>query len=126
MTFADRYSFAIISAAAILERKEMDLANLAEKFYNDTYLMDQNACSSPHLICWMGEENEIKTASERFWFQVYQKVNRAGLHNLNSGTKQLNSPLNGIVSVSFPSKETESFSGAVSNASTLIFTSPVS
>lgn len=76
MTFADRYSFAIISAAAILERKEMDLANLAEKFYNDTYLMDQNACSSPHLICWMGEENEIKTASERFWFQVYQKVNR--------------------------------------------------
>lgn len=76
MTFADRYSFAIFSAKAILERKELDLANLAEKFYNDTYLMDQNACSTPHLICWMGEEDEIKTASKRFWNQVYQKVSK--------------------------------------------------
>lgn len=79
MTFADRYSFAIISAKAILDRKELELEDLAEKFYNDTYLMDQNACSTPHLICWMGEEDEIEDASRRFWSQVYEKAKKAYL-----------------------------------------------
>lgn len=35
------------------------------------YLMDQNACSSSHLICWMGEEEEVSAVSQRFWKEVY-------------------------------------------------------
>jgi hypothetical protein len=34
--------------------------------------MDQNACSSPHLIVWQGEEKEL--AKERFWMAVSRVV----------------------------------------------------
>lgn len=71
ITFADRYSFAALSSHLVLNTSESELKNLAEQFYNDTYLMDQNACSSPHLICWMGEEEEVSAASQRFWKEVY-------------------------------------------------------
>ena len=74
ITFADRYSFGIISANAILEIDEQALAKVAERFYNDTYLMDQNACSTPHLICWCGDEACVEKASNRFWKQVYEIV----------------------------------------------------
>lgn len=74
LTFADRYSFAVLSAKSILEDSDTGLKNLAKGFYNDTYLMDQNACSSPHLICWTGEETEIRKASNRFWEAVYKEV----------------------------------------------------
>lgn len=47
------------------------LKPLAEKFYNDTYLFDQNACSAPHLVCWLGEKENVKKAKEVFWDAVY-------------------------------------------------------
>ena len=31
---------------------------ITKKFYNDTYLVDQNACSSPHLILWLGKQDK--------------------------------------------------------------------
>ena len=55
--FADRYSIAAIRPSAILQASDKEMKTLAENFYNDTYLFDQNACSAPHLILWM-KENE--------------------------------------------------------------------
>ncbi len=40
-----------------------DLIKIAQDFYNDAYLFDQNACSSPHLIVWIGTKETIHTAS---------------------------------------------------------------
>lgn len=60
--FADRYSIAVIDADDYLSR---DAAMLANDFYNDTYFSDQNACSSPRLIIWIG--NRIAEAKEIFW-----------------------------------------------------------
>ncbi|MBE6101875.1 MAG: long-chain-fatty-acyl-CoA reductase [Selenomonas ruminantium] len=60
--FADRYSLAVFDAEAYLE---MDRATVAHAFYNDTYYVDQNACSSPRLIVWTG--NRIAEAQEAFW-----------------------------------------------------------
>ena len=67
--FADRYSVAIINAEAILNADDDHIARLAQDFYNDTYLMDQNACSSPQVILWEG--TNVKKAQERFWDAVY-------------------------------------------------------
>lgn len=60
ITFADRYSFGLFDQKAIASLEEEELAELAEKFYNDTYLMDQNACSSPHLIFWTNTHEKDK------------------------------------------------------------------
>ena len=77
--FADRYSVAIISAEAILKVDDVQIARLAQDFYNDTYLMDQNACSSPQVILWeVGKlgSGEVEKARDKFW-AVVEEVAKA-------------------------------------------------
>lgn len=68
ISFADRYSICILNGELIANVKETAIQRLAEGFYNDTYLMDQNACSSPQMIMWF---NDNAQARERFWNSVY-------------------------------------------------------
>jgi len=70
VAFSDRYSLCALGANGVLEADQASLQRLAEMFYNDTYLMDQNACSSPHLVIWIGEDSSIRLAQERFWESV--------------------------------------------------------
>lgn len=72
VVFADRYSFAVCQADAVLALTEQEMEQLAVHFYNDSYLMDQNGCSSPRLIIWMGKNKEA--GKKRFWKAVEQKV----------------------------------------------------
>ena len=74
ITFADRYSFCIINSSKISNLNKFELKLLVEKFYNDTYLVDQNACSSPHLVVWLGKDN-IKLR-EKFWKYLLDVVKR--------------------------------------------------
>lgn len=71
--FADRYSIAAINPDSIMEANDADMKKLAEGFYNDTYLFDQNACSAPHTIFWLQSE-KLETAKERFWNAVHENV----------------------------------------------------
>lgn len=64
LVFPDRYSIGLIDGEAVLRASEEELARLAEAFYNDTWLMDQNACSSPQLIVWL---HASEGAKARFW-----------------------------------------------------------
>lgn len=61
ITFADRYSIGVLSARAVAEASDEEISKLASNFYNDTYLMDQNACSTPQLIAW---KNDLDVDSE--------------------------------------------------------------
>lgn len=63
ITFADRYSIAIINADQYLNA--INKEKIARCFYNDTYLTDQNACTSPRIIFWMG--NSVGEAQKLFW-----------------------------------------------------------
>ncbi len=67
---ADRYSIFLINAEDYLLEK--DKVGLAKKFYNDTLLFDQNACTSPRLVCWLG--NNIESAKELFWLEYVNYV----------------------------------------------------
>ena len=69
--FADRYSLAAIRPSAIMKATDGEMAKLAENFYNDTYLFDQNACSAPHLILWQKEEY-LEEAKQRFWKAMHE------------------------------------------------------
>jgi len=70
IAFADRYSLCLLEAGAILECSEKTLSELAHGFYNDAYLMDQKACSSPHLVFWVGNAGQVEAAMKRFWSEV--------------------------------------------------------
>ena len=67
ITFADRYSICMIDAKEILLLDKVKLERLSENFYNDTFLMDQNACSSPQMIYWI---NDNKQGRMSFWNEV--------------------------------------------------------
>lgn len=72
--FADRYSLAVIKTEKLSETFKLNpeyLKTLAERFYNDTYLFDQNACSAPHLVCWE-KSNGLVEVKKRFWDAVYE------------------------------------------------------
>lgn len=68
LTFASRSSAAILHAGEVNRTENIEL--FAHDFYNDTYLNDQNACSSPKIIYWIGMEQEIEAARNRFWDAV--------------------------------------------------------
>lgn len=70
ITFADRYSIAVIDSDYFLNFE--DKKSVANHFYNDTYLFDQNACTSPHLIIWKGGQDSTKEAQQIFWQEVEQ------------------------------------------------------
>lgn len=70
--FADRYSICMIDADAYLECD--DKKKLATGFYNDTYLTDQNACTSPKLVVWLGEHK--KEARKVFWQELQQLIDK--------------------------------------------------
>ncbi len=74
IAFADRFSACVLYAEEILNI--CNWQQIAHDFYNDTYLYDQNACSSPHLMFWIGKTNEIALAKEVFWDSVYQYVSK--------------------------------------------------
>ncbi len=65
IAFSDRFSFCAIDGKKILKLNTYELNRLIEKFYNDTFLVDQNACSSPHLIIWLNDH--LYKARNIFW-----------------------------------------------------------
>lgn len=78
ITFADRYSFAVFDEKAVEQLSQEETQRLAEKFYNDTYLMDQNACSSPHLIFWINSQAD-GAGRKRFWKAVFWQAEKYDL-----------------------------------------------
>ncbi len=70
ITFADRHSIAVINADEYLKAENKDV--IIQNFYNDTYYTDQNACTSPRIIFWMGDNKE--EAKEDFWGRVHSLV----------------------------------------------------
>ncbi len=70
ITFADRYSVAVINADDYLKLE--DPAGFARSFYNDTYFSDQNACTSPRVVVWTGEKKV--EAKESFWKNLHDLV----------------------------------------------------
>lgn len=63
--FADRYSLCVINADELVE--ENDISAVARGFYNDTYLFDQNACTAPHLVVWLGSQDSKEKSKAKFW-----------------------------------------------------------
>lgn len=69
ITFADRQSVCLINSDKVISMNPYNLGVLVKNFYNDTYLYDQNACSSPHLVLWTGRS--IKLARKKFWGSLH-------------------------------------------------------
>lgn len=74
VTFADRYSLCAINANKYVIEDHPE--TIALGFFNDTYLFDQNACTSPHLVVWTGSDENVKSSREKFWKLLSEVLNR--------------------------------------------------
>lgn len=74
LTFADRYSICLINSEKLNSINEIDLNNLIRQFFNDVFVFDQNACSSPHLILWIGKK--VLRARKKFWNKLNNFVEK--------------------------------------------------
>ena len=80
MCFADRHSVAVLDtteylkSAADPEKGEEFTADIAKKFYTDTYYSDQNACSSPRIVVWLNTDADVDKAKKLFWEALNKEV----------------------------------------------------
>lgn len=70
ITFANRFSLCVIDTDHYLSSYHPK--KTAHDFYIDTYLTDQNACSSPRIVCWLGES--VGEAKKVFWDALYDEI----------------------------------------------------
>ena len=75
VSFPDRYGLCILHADELAKYSDEEMEHLAHRFYNDTYVMDQNACSSPRLVVWytLGTTGCIQETKKRFWKALYKE-----------------------------------------------------
>ena len=74
LNFSNRYSFSIINSKKFNSLNSNQIIDLARKFYTDSYTMDQNGCSSPKAIFWVG--NVFKNKKEFFWNEVLRLADK--------------------------------------------------
>jgi len=72
--FPNRVSSLIIDSKSFINEKEK--IKVLEKFYNDTYLVDQNACSSPSNIFWLGHKKINSEAQNLFWKELQKMLEK--------------------------------------------------
>ena len=91
LAFANRYSVSIIDSNKLGKLNSHDLIILAQKFYNDTYTMDQFGCSSPNSVFWLGKNN---IAKKKFWFELSKIVNKKYDFDLSGANKKISNLMN--------------------------------
>ena len=72
ISFSDRFSLVMINPKAILNAS--DQHSIAQAFYNDTFLSDQNACTSPRFVIWVTKDKDTGKAKEIFWKELHNLV----------------------------------------------------
>lgn len=86
--FASKFSYAAMSAAGYLAADEARAARLASDFFNDLFWFDQMACSSPHVVAWVGDEDTVARAVSRFDGHLAAEIRRRGHRGTPSHTMQ--------------------------------------
>ena len=91
LAFANRYSISIIDSNKLAKLNKPNLIIFVQKFYNDTYIMDQFGCSSPNSIFWLGKN---KVAREQFWFELGKIVNKKYDLGVSGANKKISNLMN--------------------------------
>jgi len=74
--FGSKYSFAVIDAARYRAAPERERSGVASGFFNDLFWFDQMACSSPHVVFWIGAPDVAELAAKDFEHALQSEVER--------------------------------------------------
>ena len=76
IAFPNKYSISIVDAQFYLSQCEPE--NISSKFYDEVYTFDQNACTSPRAVVWLGGCDDANAAQKLFWRSLGQECERRG------------------------------------------------
>ena len=76
ISFADKFSYSIINAAAYIKLDNQGKIQTGKLFYNDSYWFNQMACSSPRFVIFSGSKNNCENASRLFWENLEKEIKR--------------------------------------------------
>ena len=79
LIFSDKYSVSILNLESKIFKVKSKIFDYAQKFYVDSLMFEQNACTSPHLIFWYGK-NKTKNY-ELFWKNLNLIIQKGKLFN---------------------------------------------
>ena len=85
ITFANRFSICLIDADKYLS--DYNPKKTAHDFFIDTYLTDQNACSSPRIVFWLGTRKD--EAKQIFWRALHNEIHDYNLASVTTVDKLL-------------------------------------
>jgi hypothetical protein len=74
--FGSKYSFAVIDAARYNAASDEQRSQVASGFFNDLFWFDQMACSSPHVVFWIGPAEAGDPAAHTFEDALQAEVER--------------------------------------------------
>ena len=94
IAFSNRYSISLIDSNKLAKLNYDDLIIIANKFYNDTYTMDQFGCSSPNSVFWLGKNNNAK---KKFWLTLSEIVNKKYEFDLSITNKKVSNLMSPIL-----------------------------
>ncbi|HEY0931759.1 MAG TPA: acyl-CoA reductase [Gemmatimonas sp.] len=79
LVFPDRYSASVLNAQAVEALDDAGRDALADRFANDAFWFDQNACASPRLVAWIGSAEAADRVRDDFWQRVVAAAARRGV-----------------------------------------------
>lgn len=75
LCFPDKFSLTVLRASAVGALAPAALAALAKALVNDAFTFGQQACSSPRLVLWLGDEADTEAARTKLWPTVEAAAN---------------------------------------------------
>lgn len=89
LSFSDRYSISVIKTSKLAGLNNDERKNFVRNFYNDSYLMDQQGCSSPQAIVWICDHK--KEIINKFWNILHDFVKLNYEKDLSITNKKISS-----------------------------------
>ena len=80
LTFPNRFSFTVIKSKEVISNQS-DLNSMVDSFIKDTIYFDQQACSSPRSLIWLGSQTDNKKAQDIFWKNYLSLLARKDYQN---------------------------------------------
>ena len=74
ITFSDRYSLSILDLNKFRKKNNHEIRLIVKDFFYDSYMMNQNACNSPHFVFWIGKKD--CNLQKKFWLELNEIVKK--------------------------------------------------
>jgi hypothetical protein len=74
--FGSKFSYAVIDLERYLAAEAGERERLSAAFFNDLFWFDQMACSSPHIVFWVGGAGRWQEAVDAFEDRLQAQVER--------------------------------------------------